>query len=420
MQNLISYVTGKVPLPAVRNETPVPFVAGNDAPALFGSGTQGVMGDNVYKAYGSVGTLYAIASQLAHVTATVEWHLFRRTAIRDKARRLEVMEHAFLRVWERPNPFYTGLQFREAVQLQLDLIGEGIIVLYRVAGQIVEMWPVRPDRMQPVKHPTKFIIGWIYTGPDGEKVPLPLEDVIQIKYPNPADAYRGMGPVQTVLHDIDAARYSAEWNRNFFINGARPGGVITFDHEMSDMEWNKFLTRWRQQHQGIANAHRVAVLENAQWTDTNFSAQDMQIVELRNLPRELIREAFAYPKPMLGTVDDVNRANSDAAKEILAENHTIPRLKRWKDVINQFLLPQFANGNALLLDYDDPTPINVDQENMTRTSQWNAARAGVLAGYHPDDVALATGLPRMRWVGIPTANKTQESESETMPAQIGM
>ncbi len=370
------------------------------------------IGERAYEAYGSVGTLFAIVSQLANKTASAEWHLYRRTSVRDKKRRVEVLGHGFMTVWDMPNPFYTGDLFRETVQMHLDLVGEGIIVLYKVGNIVLEMWPVRPDRIEPVKSKSEYLVGYIYTAPDGEEVPLTIDQVIQMKYPNPTDPYRGMGPVQTVLNDIDASRFSAEWNRNFFVNGARPGGIIKVDYRMEDKEFNEFVARWRQQHQGVANAHRVAVLENAEWVDTNFSMTDMQFVELRNLPRELIREAFAFPKPMLGTVDDVNRANADAGKEILAENHIEPRLRRWRSVVNTFLLPQFANGKALELNFDDPTPVNHEAADRERNSQWGSAQKGVLAGYHPDDVAAACGLTKMRWVGIPAPAYEVPTEEE--------
>jgi HK97 family phage portal protein len=355
-----------------------------------------------YDAHGSVGTLFAIVQQISTAVASTEWHLYKRTSVRDKKRRTEILNSGFMTVWDMPNPFCTGMIFRQTATMHLDLTGESFIILYKVGNIVLEMWCVRPDRMQPVKHPTKYLTGWIYTGPDGEEVPLTLDQVIQLKYPNPDDPYRGRGPVQTVLADIDAARYSAEWNRNFFINGARPGGIIKVDYRMSDKEFNDFVNRWRQQHQGVSNAHRVAVLENADWVESNFSMTDMQFAELRDLSREVIREAFAFPKPMLGTVDDVNRANAEAGKEIMAEGQTIPRLALWKDVVNTFLLPQFANGKMLELDYDDPTPINHEQVVAERNSQAVSSANLVRAGYHPDDVTDAMGLPRMRWVGIPT------------------
>jgi HK97 family phage portal protein len=406
MRDLFSAVRGVV---SPRNNSPVPYSSSRSS-SLFAGGSETISGERAYDAYGSVGTLFAIVSQISNAVASTEWHLYRRTSVRDKKRRTEVLNHGFMTVWDRPNPFYTGDLLREQVQQHLDLVGEGVIVLHKIGSIIVEMWPVRPDRIEPVRHPEKFLTGYIYRGPDGEEVPLELDQVIHIKYPNPKDPYRGMGPVQTVLNDIDAARYSAEWNRNFFINGARPGGIIKVDYRMSDNEFNEFVNRWRQQHQGVANAHRVAVLENAEWLDTSFSMSDMQFVELRNLPRELIREAFAFPKPMLGTVDDVNRANAEAGKEIMAENQTIPRLRRWKSVINTFLLPQFANGKSLELDFDDPTPLNHEAADRERNSQSSSARNLVLSGYHPDDVSDAMGLPRMRWVGVPSPASGQPKE----------
>lgn len=404
MDDLVTKVFGA--FRGLRNQAPVPFTPTRGS--LFTQNPTGPIGERAYEAFGAVGTLFAIVTQIGNAVATTPWHLYRKSAARDKKRRKEVTDHAFVTVWNRPNKFYTGRYFRECVQQHIDLVGEGVIVLYKVGGLIVEMWPVRPDRIEPVKHPTEFITGYMYTGPDGEEVPLELDQVIHIKLPNPGDPYRGMGPVQSVLNDIDASRYSAEWNRNFFINGARPGGIIKVDYRMDDNEFNQFVARWRQQHQGIANAHRVAVLENAEWQDTNFSMTDMQFVELRNLPRELIREAFAYPKPMLGTVDDVNRANSEAAKEIMATGQTIPRLSRWKDIINVFLLPQFQNGTALEFDYEDPTPVNIEQANAERNSQTTSYRNLVLAGVHPDDAAEACGLPQMRWVGIPQAGQSNQ------------
>lgn len=354
--------------------------------------------ERAYTAYGSVGTLFAIVSQLGTAVSKTPWHLYRRGLYSDIHRRPEVLTHGLLSVWNRPNPFYTGRLFRETVQQHLDLVGEGIFVLYRVGTIIVELWPVRPDRIHPVKSPTKYLTGYIYKGPDNEEVPLELDDVVQIKMPNPLDPYRGMGPVQSVLADIDASRYSAEWNRNFFINGARPGGIIEVDYRMGDTEFANFVRRWRSQHQGVANAHRVAVLENAKWKDTNFSMSDMQFVELRNLPRELIREAFAFPKPMLGTVDDVNRANAQAGKEIMAEGQTIPRLERWKDIIDFKLLPQFVNGAQLELDFEDPTPVNREDADRERESKAKSAKYLREAGWHQDDVLEAVGLPPMRYV----------------------
>jgi phage portal protein BeeE len=103
----------------------------------------------------------------------------------------------------------------------------------------LEMWPVRPDRMRPVADPKKFCVGYEYVGPSGEVVPLGLDEVIFERRPNPLDPYRGLGPVQTILTDLDSSRFSREWNRQFFANSAEPGGILQVTKRLSDTEFNE-------------------------------------------------------------------------------------------------------------------------------------------------------------------------------------
>jgi HK97 family phage portal protein len=401
---------------------PVPFMGRDTTRTLFSDNNE-ISGDRVFDAYGSVGTLFAIVRQIGDAFSTTEWSLFRKTSIREEARRKEITSHALLDLWNKPNEFYDGQHLREMVQQHLDLIGEGIIVLNTVqlGGKDVpiEMWAVRPDRVKPIKHPKKYLTGWMYVSPDGEEVPLKLSQVIQIKYPNPKDPYRGMGPVQSALADIDAAKYSADWNRNFFINGARPGGIIKVDYRMTDDELEEFIQRWRSQHQGVSNAHRVAVLENAEWQDTQFSMTDMQFVEMRNLSREMIREAFAYPKPMLGAVDDVNRANGKVGEVIFARWQILPRLRRWKNVLNFHLLPRYANGQNLVLDFVNPVPVDLVEETAVLDKRATAYQRFVQAGVDPDSAAETCGLPEMAMASqVAPSEESEQIESNQSPRKL--
>jgi HK97 family phage portal protein len=167
----------------------------------------------------------------------------------------------------------------EISQMYLDLTGESYWVIERDPRSTIPigLWSVRPDRMDPVPDPENYLAGYVYTSPDGrERIPLFPDEVIFVKYPNPLDPYHGLGPVQSVLVDIDAAKYSAEWNRNFFINSAEPGGVIEIDHEVGDDEWESLTERWRESHRGVSRAHRVAVLEGGQkWVPNQHTMKDM-------------------------------------------------------------------------------------------------------------------------------------------------
>lgn len=399
----------------VLNRTPVPFAS----PAM--ARMQGFFTRNdqtaQLAAMGSVGTVFSIVDRIASTVAGVNWHLYRSAASGREEDREEVTRHAALTVWNNPNQFFTRQELVEASQQHFELVGEGPLVVGRDPRITfpTELWPVRPDRLAPVPSPTEFLTGYIYTGPDGEKVPLGLEDVVLQRRPNPLDAYRGMGPVQTIMVDLDSARYTAEWNRNFFINSAEPGGLIQVEDGMlTDTEFDTMMRHWRESHQGVSNAHRVAIIERGKWVSNSFSMKDMQFAELRVVSRDVIMEAFGVSKPMLGITDDVNRANAEAGEAVFAKYITVPRLERWKQLLNHDFLPMFGTaGQGLEFDYDNPVPENAEAENADRTSKTGGAKNLVEAGWHPDDVTQAMGLPPMRYVGQPTA------AASTAPAEEG-
>ena len=264
------------------------------------------------------------------------------------------------------------------------------------------LWPVRPDRMTPVPDRDRFLAGWVYTAPDGrEQVPLLPTDVIFARYPDPEDPYGGCGPIQSVLTDIEAAGYAAQWNRNYFINSAEPGGVIQADHSLSDEEFNEFVDRWRDTHRGVARAHRIALLEAGMtWVPNHSGMKDMDFANLRGVMRDIIRESLGMHKVMTGVTDDVNRANAQTGAEVFSAWKVDPRLKRWRNVINSQFLPLFgATGNGVEFDYVYPMPENREQDNLELTSKSNAALTLVTAGYDQHDVLAIVGLPDMK-VGL--------------------
>lgn len=388
----------------VRNAAPVPYSGqrggGGVLSALMGHRTQTAQ----LEAMGSVSTLFAVVSAIAEPTAAVCWYMERVSPNRrvfgpsEPARR-PLLVHPALDLWNRPNDFYSRHDFVETATQHLKLVGETdwvIVTDPRAPTLPLELWPVRPDRMIPVPHPTDFLAGWIYASPTGERIPLDVAQVIQVKSPNPMDPYRGMGPVQALLADLDSVRFSAEWNRRFFLNDATPGGIIEMQDNLGDTEFERLKTRWYDQHRGVGNAHRVAFLERATWKDRQFTQRDMQFMELRNLSRDIIREAFRVHKAILGQSDDVNRANADAADYQLAKWNVSPILSRYQGALNTRLLPMYGETGQNAFCFESPVAEDEAAENAELTAKTSAYKTLVDAGVDPDDAALTVGLPPMR------------------------
>ncbi len=387
-----------------RNDTPVPLVStrGGSMSSLLGGDS--AAGDPVSQMslMGSVGTLFAIVDGGSEAVGKVGWNLYPKGLAEDERDGQEVTGHPALDVLNNPNPFTTRQELFETGQQHNDLTGETWVVVARrgtsTVGPPVELWNVRPDRMEPVPHAEQFIAGYVYHSPDGDDIPLQVSQVMMIRRPNPMDSYRGMAPIQSVMSDADAARYASQWQRNFFINSAEPGGLMKVPNGkvLNDTEFEKITQRWREQHRGVANAHRVAILEGGlEWVDRKYSVRDMMFTDLRGLSSEQIREAYRFPKFMLGTVEDVNRASAVAAELVFGRWYVAGRLARWQQMLNHDFLALFPGGDRFEFHpvKSDYIPQDVELENTTLTAK--VAAFGTLAdkGVPIEKALEIVGLP---------------------------
>ena len=395
---------------ALINRTPVPMAPKNPGRTDFfnivtgrGASTEEKMRRGMEQ-YGEVGTLFGIVSRLSESCGLIDWHLYQkqtdgRRVYREVETRTEVSKHAALDLLANPNPLMDTVEFVETIVQHYDTAGEFIIVVnygsIRAAGPL-QAWPVRPDRMRIVTSDTEALTGYVYVGPDGERVPLLKDQVIHIRRPNPLDPYRGLGPVQSLGIKLDSNRLAAEYARNFFHNSAEPGGIIEIEDRLDDDEFRELVSRWREQHQGVANAHRVAVLEQGKWVERKYSMRDMHFPELAELSREDIREAFGYPKGMTGATEDVNKAVADANERMFGRYLLRPRLKKVQTALNMLLKMFGATANNLEFDFDDPVPEDREADSADRITKAQSLKLMMEAGADWDDALEVLGLPQMK------------------------
>lgn len=383
-------------------DAPVPYVSKWRNAFNLGSSAHARSLVGQMQAYSEIGTLYGVVSKLATLTSLVNWRLYRTAASGLEEDRVEVTKHAALTVWNQPvKRWFPRQRFIEVSQQHVDLTGEAwwVLVTSRLTGGApIEMWPVRPDRMRPVESNTDFILGYIYTSPDGEEVPLRTQDVIMIRTPSPLDIYRGLSALPALSSDLAAEGTQAAWSAAFYRNSAQPGGVIEVDRRMGDDEWEELVNRWNQQHRGMSNAGRVAVLEQAKFVPMSYTQKDMQYVESRGLTKQAVLDAYGFPKFGLGDVDDVNRASAEASLALIAQTLTVPRLERIKSAANGEFLPLYGpTAVGLEFDYDNPVPADTETENDTLIAKTTALTSLTDAGFDQDEACDVVGLPRMKF-----------------------
>ena len=261
----------------------------------------------------------------------------------------------------------------EQTQTYIDLVGEAFwLVIKDRIGRPAELWAINPNKMKVVPHSKDYIAGYVYVN-GHDKIPLEKDEVIHIKLPNPNNPYRGQSPIASIMSDIEAEKFSSQYNKSFFQNSAEPSGVINFEGTLTDSQYERLRYQWNEQHQGVSRSHKVAILEGgATWTGKTVNQRDMQFQQLRLMNRDVILGAYGMPLHILGISESVNRANAEASEYTFARWVLKPRLHRIRAKLNEQFNPMF--GEDLYFDYDSPVPEDV-QRNLS------VADTGFKSGY---------------------------------------
>lgn len=389
------------------NRTPIPYVAHQQP--NYGSG--GWLGRNSsssqMEAMSASATLFTVINRTSTATARQDWHLHKpapagQTCSYGQGTEDEcgaagvswVKRHPSLVVLNKPNNFYTRQELFESGQQHVDLTGECWLIVGRIGNMPAELWIARPDRMVVVTDPSDFLVGYLYCGPDGREVPLRPQDVLSMRMPNPTDPYRGLGAVQTIMSQVSGSAMSAEWNTNFYRNGARPGGIVKLSRRWNDTEFEKLVERWNYNHRGVANAGKTAFLEDGDWIDPKpMTIADMQLVETSNLNRDTILLAFGASKYDVGVLEDVNRASASAAANDFGERLSVPRLDRWQGMLTNDFLPLFPNTDGYEYVYTSPVRRERAEQRADDLTSAQIFQILISTGVEPKDAAEVAGLP---------------------------
>lgn len=306
--------------------------------------------------------VFACISKIATKTASIEFEMYK--VANSKGEKVEILNHPLLDLIYKPNKFQTKAEFLETTIINLKCTGDAF--WYKVrneSGQVVELWNLRPDLMTIVADPTEFIKGYIFSKADGSTVNFRPDEIIHFKYPDPLSQYLGMGPLHPASRRVQTEDYATSFQRDFFLNSARPDAVIKNPGmELTAEQKIDIRNGFNRKHRGVGNSSKVAVLDGGlEYQLISISQKEMDYIESLKFTRDDILVAFQVPKPLLAIVDDVNRANSETAMYIFLSETIQPEIKRIVDKINEEMTYQDF-GEEFVLDFEDPTPENREME----------------------------------------------------------
>lgn len=201
----------------------------------------------------------------------------------------------------KPNPLHTPFVFKQVIMSHALTCGNGYAFIDRDrSGRPSSLLLLDPGKVEPARVDGEL---WYLYG-QGENLKdwrkLPSADVLHIRGLG-FDGLRGYPVLELLSESIGAAIAARDHSARYFRNAARPGGVIKHPGKLSPAARSNMRESWERIHQGLNNAHKVAILEEgAEFLPFSSNARDSQLLESREFDSREIANIFGVPTHKLG------------------------------------------------------------------------------------------------------------------------
>lgn len=223
---------------------------------------------------------WACVSVISRTIAAQPWGVFERSP---QGRR-EIMGGISWLLNNQPNPEMTAFSFREALIAHALNWGNGYAELQRdLAGRIVAMWLMTPDRVTPDRDANTGALIYRVKRADGTEDILKPEQVFHL-HGLGFDGLMGYSVVRMAARSIGIGIAQDTFGASFYANGTVLGNVIEMPGNMSPQQIKDAEAVYNDRHKGPDKAFKVKVAPaGTKVHQLGMPMDDAQFVESRGL-----------------------------------------------------------------------------------------------------------------------------------------
>ena len=263
---------------------------------------------------------------------------------------------------DRPNSMMTSLEFREAMMMNLVLLGNAYARIQRrddgdMNSEVIALWPVPASQMSPEVLEDGTLV-YVQTGDKGTKV-FAQERFLHIKLFG--NGLVGLSPLGYARNAMGAAMAMEERSTTFFGNGAKPSGILMVDKVLTPEQRAAIRANFAELEAG--NDDRLFVLEaGAKYEQTSISPQDAQLLESRRFQLEDICRFFGVPSFLVNDTEKTTTWGS-GIEQMMLGFYTLtmrPYLERWEAACNNRLLTPAQRARGMYIEFDFDALLRAD------------------------------------------------------------
>lgn len=247
------------------------------------------------------------------------------------------------------------------------LDGECGLELIPGGRRFVEIW-TRRAREFSVRIPKggrryRRVVSYHVEDGQGDPYTVPAEAFIHTRFFNPAEPMRGLSLIGAVRLGVLIDEFARAWARMFFKNSARPDFVVIAPQGTTLTEREELRDSLEGESRGLANAHRIVVLEEGMVDvrPLNLAPKDTEWLQQRQMSREEISAIFGVPPEVAGFGKNTYE-NFQTALEMLWKVTLTPLIRSRDDWLTEFFskIGQIRPGERIATDLGDVEVLRSD------------------------------------------------------------
>lgn len=267
---------------------------------------------------------------LSETPASIPLFIYRRLPRGGKERATDHPSYGVLH--DMANPEMTSMSFRETVQGHAAGWGNGYAYIVREHGYVTELWPLLPDKTQPMRVNGELV--YRVTLPSGEQRTLSRFDVLHIVGFG-FDGLQGYSPIRMAKEAIGLGLAVEEFGARYFGQGTNLGGIVEHPGKLGVQAHDNLKTSISQSYQGLGKSHRLLILEEGmKYQRLGIPPNDSQFLETRKYQVSDIARLFRIPSHMVGDLERVTYNNIEHMGIDFVVHTLRPWLVRWEQSLN--------------------------------------------------------------------------------------
>ncbi len=284
--------------------------------------------------------VYACIRLLSNTLASLPLILYKRL---DRGKERAKTHPVYRLLHDRPNPEMPSYIFRQTLMAHILIYGNAYAQIVRNGrGNIVQLWPLRPDKMTVERDEKTKELVYTYEGVNPAKT-FKKDEIFHIPGLG-YDGIQGYSSIKLLNEAIGLSLATEQFGAMFFGEGTHPSGVITMpsDKTLGKDPNPTFLKSLKEGFSGLGKSNKLMVLEDGMKLDlVGVDPEKAQAIETRQHQVTEIARFYGVQPHMIG---DLSRATNNNIEEQGLE-FVIYTLRPWLVCWEQYSNMQVLSDN---------------------------------------------------------------------------